>query len=536
MFGTRLSTRTFTLIAIVCAIYCILFIYRTSFVVDGERYFSLFDDAMISMRYGKNLASGAGLVWNPGERVEGYTNLLWTLYMALLHLLPISASKISLLVQVSGAALIVVNLLIVRKLAEMVFPGSGFTSFGAVLLAAFYLPLIGWTLQGMEVGLLALIVTLAVYLTIRNTLRGKFSLLPYIVLTTGMFVRPDMGVPYLVILIWAAITDSKMRKRHLIWGLSLLALAVVAQTVFRLLYYGDILPNTYYLKLTGFPLIYRLTRGLYVSFVFIWRMGWIIFLIPFAILMRPRNKPATLLLAVFLGQLGYSIYVGGDAWESWGGSNRYVAIAMPSFFVVFFGALAWLGRLLKDNLIAKKELSYLALPETERRVKVVALVLCFISFNAIYGPAALTELLLLKKTLHVDKNEKMVERALVLTTITDPEARVAVVWDGAIPYFSGRRAISILGKNDRHIARLKMRLPKGPGKVVAFYPGHLKWDYAYSIGRLRPDVVVHLWQAPEEAMPYLVSDYVELPLKGMSFYLRKTSPHILWDRVRQLAS
>ena len=22
-----------------------------------------------------------------------------------------------------------------------------------------------------------------------------------------------------------------------------------------------------------------------------------------------------------------------------------------------------------------------------------------------------------------------------------------------------------------------------------FYPGHLKWDYAYSIGQLRPDVV-----------------------------------------------
>ena len=40
---------------------------------------------MISMRYGRNLAEGYGLVWNPGERVEGYTNFLWTVIMAGVH-------------------------------------------------------------------------------------------------------------------------------------------------------------------------------------------------------------------------------------------------------------------------------------------------------------------------------------------------------------------------------------------------------------------------------------------------------------------
>ena len=40
------------------------------------------DDAFISFRYARNLATGHGLVWNPGERVEGYTNFLWTLLMA----------------------------------------------------------------------------------------------------------------------------------------------------------------------------------------------------------------------------------------------------------------------------------------------------------------------------------------------------------------------------------------------------------------------------------------------------------------------
>ena len=40
-------------------------------------------------KYGRSLAEGHGLVWNPGEQVEGYTNFLWTVLMAVVHLLPV---------------------------------------------------------------------------------------------------------------------------------------------------------------------------------------------------------------------------------------------------------------------------------------------------------------------------------------------------------------------------------------------------------------------------------------------------------------
>ena len=40
------------------------------------------DDAFISYRYAQNLVDGHGLVFNPGERVEGITNLLWTIGLA----------------------------------------------------------------------------------------------------------------------------------------------------------------------------------------------------------------------------------------------------------------------------------------------------------------------------------------------------------------------------------------------------------------------------------------------------------------------
>jgi len=60
------------------------FIFRSSFIAaDGRRYFSLFDDAMISMRYAWNLSHGMGLVWNLGERIEGYTNILMVIWMAI---------------------------------------------------------------------------------------------------------------------------------------------------------------------------------------------------------------------------------------------------------------------------------------------------------------------------------------------------------------------------------------------------------------------------------------------------------------------
>src|SRR3569623_890878 len=57
--------------------------------INGERYFFLADDMMISMRSARNFADGLGLVWNPGERLEVFTNLLWTLMMSATHLLPL---------------------------------------------------------------------------------------------------------------------------------------------------------------------------------------------------------------------------------------------------------------------------------------------------------------------------------------------------------------------------------------------------------------------------------------------------------------
>ena len=71
------------------------YISRTAIPDGDQQVFVLWDDAMISMRYARNLANGHGLVWNPGEEaVQGYTNLGLTLVMAGAHALPLAREHV----------------------------------------------------------------------------------------------------------------------------------------------------------------------------------------------------------------------------------------------------------------------------------------------------------------------------------------------------------------------------------------------------------------------------------------------------------
>src|SRR5438034_8934210 len=69
--ATHPATRVLTVLAIAVGVGYALRLWWTS------------DDAYISFRYARNLVHGLGLVYNAGERVEGYSNFLWTLWCAL---------------------------------------------------------------------------------------------------------------------------------------------------------------------------------------------------------------------------------------------------------------------------------------------------------------------------------------------------------------------------------------------------------------------------------------------------------------------
>jgi len=505
--------------------YGLMFILRTSFVIEGTRWFSLFDDGMISMRYARNLAEGAGLVWNPGgEAVEGYTNFLWVLVMAALHFLPLPEQTMALSVQLVSLLLLAANVVLVYRLASEVTAGSRTVSLSAAALTAFYYSLNNWSLQGMEVGVLALLVTGSIGRLLAMKPGEKVPAGVVVASILIVLTRPDTLM--LVAVLWGIhALGARSAGGRVDWRPALaVTAAILLHTIFRLWYYGDALPNTYYLKLHGVPLGLRLERGFSSLADFIGDAGLILFLLPLSLLLTaaPRRRAVIALSAPLIVQCAYSIAVGGDAWEGYGGANRYIAPVMPLMFVL----TAWSITALLNSIAVNDRIRA---GRTEWRLKpvlnILLVVYAFWSFNRVHW----TSLLLVIPPLEVHNNEEMVHTALAIRETTTPEATVAVVWAGAIPYVSSRTAIDLLGKNDRRIAHLPVK------HADQFVPGHDKWDYDISLRSEPPDVIAQVWREWEAITPFLEQEYrrVSFPHTAGIWY-RNGSPRVLWGRVRDL--
>jgi hypothetical protein len=515
----------FILVGLVYALYALGFIWVSSFVLEGERYFVLFDDMMISMRYARNLALGYGLVWNAGgERVEGYTNLLWTIYMALIHFVPLAASKISVLVQITGAVCILITLFVVKKIAE-VLSRFWLLAAGAMVLTAFYLPLNNWALLGTEVALLTLLYSLAIFLVIRNLKQGTAHPLPFVVLGVATLVRLDMVVAYIGILAMLLVLDLPHWRTNLAWGVGLLVLFLAPQTLFRLAYYGELLPNTYYLKMTGFPELLRVGRGALVAWTFV-SSSILLFILAAAAFVLRRDRLMLFLGGAFCVPLVYSIYVGGDAWELFGGSNRYISIAMPCVFVMAMFTLSEIARRFWASSRAMPKWGGVAVAAATFAALIVLL-------NQTARPQPWAMWLLGEPSYGARRNLGQVRLAQELERVTAPDARIAVVLAGTVPYFTDRYMIDLLGKSDKKIAReaAHFRAKKPLDRI--FYPGHQKWNYEYSIGELKPDVVTRLYRENKaETLKILTPTYTPLALNAHLF-VRTGSRAVLWDKLSQ---
>jgi hypothetical protein len=521
----------FWLVAAAFCVYAVAFIARTSFSVDGVRYFTLADDQMISMRYAENLASGHGLAWNPvGERIEGYTNFLWVLYMSLFHWLAVPRHAISLCVEVSGALFLLANLAVVRAIAFDLTSNTR-VALIAVALTAFYVPLDNWAFQGTEVSVLTLLVTCASWWTLRAFDSDCVPWRVFVLLGVGTLVRPDMVVFAAIPIAALALADRKRMAQRLGAGAAIVGVFLAAETAFRLLYFGDPLPNTYYLKVSGFPLLPKLARGAVMMARFLRQLVPLLLAMWASGQLRRPGRRLGFLLAVFSAQAAYSVSVGGDAWEWWGGSNRFVAIAMPLFFVcAAAGMVASWDRLLAALARRKR------LPPALAPTMAVTAMLVLVNHLALALPGdslgGIKRLFLVIKPPETEADERNVRAGLMLRQFTSEQAVVGVIWAGAIPYFSQRTSVDLLGKMDRRIAREPMHMPDTRPAWAAFYPGHMKWDYDYSIGDLKPDLVqAPLWSlngVVARPLPYLDRNY-EVRTVISEWYMRKQSPHILWN-------
>lgn len=531
---SRSPRALFALVLIAYALYAGAFIFKTSAVVEQSsyipqttRYFVLFDDMMISMRYARNLAEGQGLVWNPGgPRVEGFTNPLWVGYMAIFHLPGVDAALTSLCIQVSGAIFMLLTLLVIWRLADLL-TGDPWVGLGAAVFTAFYLPLNTWSLQGTEVSVLALIVSVAAWWTLRALRDGRFSAGPYLLLGVATWIRLDMAVPFAALALFLALQDRPHRARHVLLAPLILAAFLAPQFLLRHWYYGEWLPNTYTLKMEGYPLVKRLTHGYEIATRFVVHWG----ALPLGLFVFRRDRAVRLLAWLFIAQMLYNIYVGGDAWEHYGGTNRYLSVAVPLWFVLLWALLRHVYRwlIVSARTLAVHEAGLRLSPAAARAGLIGLGTYLLVAFNYTYGTGALKEWLLVTPSLYAAENGMKVEQALLLEALTTREATVALAGAGIVPYFAERTTIDLLGKTDPFIAHL----PMDQTVIPEFKPGHMKWDYAYSIGTLKPDVVLELWVKPEDAGPYLDADYLAVwfPPKNGNVWMLRDSPHILWERI-----
>jgi hypothetical protein len=243
-----------------------------------------------------------------------------------------------------------------------------------------------------------------------------------------------------------------------------------------------------------------------------------------------RDKNVALLGLLFAGQVVYSTYVGGDAWEHHGGANRFISTAISFWFVLFAIALANL----RDAVAEKLELTQRA---NAVSYAVVGLLLAFSIWNANFLLAdyrSIDRWLLNRKPDYIQSHEKYIKTALILQTITLPGAKIAVTAAGTEPYsLPDRYAIDILGKADPVVAHEPIKSPVSLAGIADVRPGHMKWDYAYSIGKLKPDVIVQLWEEDYKSADAYLADYTVITIGGLPFYLRKDSSMIMWDKVQQ---
>lgn len=273
------------------------------------------DDAYISYRYARNLANGHGLVYNIGERVEGFTNMLWTLLIAGGIFIGLDAPHFSHLLSLLASSVFLATSF---GFAYRVFPS--WYALIVPLLTFCSAPFIVWSISGMETPLYAALVVGAFW----TAYEGKWRWSGFL---AGLcfWTRPDGGLVGLIILA-VAFVQCEDRKKWLA-AVSIWLVFLGSLTMFRFVYYGSLVPNTFHAKVGGIPW----SRG--VNYIKAFYIAGPVFLLPLTFLGLKNRKmwPVSLFL---LCQTAYVMLIGGDAFFY----GRFLLPLIPLLFIVGISA------------------------------------------------------------------------------------------------------------------------------------------------------------------------------------------------------
>lgn len=267
------------------------------------------DDAYIYLRYAENVVLGNGVVFNPGERVEGYTSPLWLAELCILVALgvpPLWAPRV--LGILYGLAL----------LAWIAGSESKHERLVALVIAA-NASLGLWAVGGLETvaGILHLLLPLALVDRAHDLRTARVAGL---FLGLAPLARPELAIAWVAApLAFAATRRDLSRWRHAATMLGMAIATYAPYALFRIFYFGRLLPNTFVAKQGGWDLVpvgldYLVagSHHLVLPLVLLTSVG-------IAVLRRPRGRNTdptdfrTLAVGLLtLVLLTYVVWSGGD--------------------------------------------------------------------------------------------------------------------------------------------------------------------------------------------------------------------------------
>jgi len=443
--------------------------------------FNIIDDAYISFRYARNVARHGELVFNLGERVEGITDLLWTLVLTVPALLGLPVDSAA--VWISLACILATSL----RLWQL-GPVLGATRFGgavAALLLIFNPNYIGAAANGIEGALFAALLVEMVW----RFARAQYWLAA-VAASLLFLTRPEGMAPALLLLGGICVKQGSLRK-GLRYGIPI-AITALGVTAFRLLYFGSFIPNSVIAK------SYGLEKLLFVrGYVFAYFRGFfaeapylaVILLVSGLWLVRNRQWRETvalvalLCLSTILFSYAVAIRNGGD----WMPDYRLLTQYSPVYSVLF---IVLLGRRAIPIDVA---LALLAFPVAQTVLQAVEQ----------RKPFSISIVRATEGNFYAQVSYRL-QPVLAEGDIVSAEAI------GCISYrLASTRFHDPLGLMDSYIAR--------HGTPVIPYG---KSDKEYTVGTIRPSVMVWHWPGHLKGLDQeLLDNYVALtpgPFRGWS--------------------
>ncbi len=313
---------------------CVVYVAQVSSEFARAYHFHVVDDAYISFQYARNWVSGHGLVFNPGQYVEGYTNFLWVVILAPFYALS-QALSVDFTTMAIGLSIVIslLNLALVYAIAQRLFDRDWFATSVALLLCAVDNAYLGYAMSALENPLLSFWILAAAYAWLR---RSRLRWLGTgIAMIAATMTRPDAGLLVacfgLSSLVGVVITDPSRpedtrRKiaKHAASAIGVFVIGYGAYFAWRYAYYGALLPNTFYLKIG--TNIDATERGLRYSLSFLEDRYYVPALAAIAVIW-PRHTIVRWMLLYAVVHATYVAYVGGDFYS---GHRFYVAL-LPVF-------------------------------------------------------------------------------------------------------------------------------------------------------------------------------------------------------------